>query len=103
METKTVTKKNFLISEVKAKIRNSFEKWYVGTSEVDNVWRRNKAEIIVFNVLDCKATLAAYEYLVNAGMIGRKPLGKEPNYLYLYRNDGVLPDCFIYNDPGYQS
>ena len=39
---------------------------------------------------------AAYEHLVNAGMKGKKPIGNNPNYLYLYSVDGLLPDGFIH-------
>ncbi len=94
---RTVVKRNYLISEVKAKIRDSFGKWYVGTSEQDDVWRRNQwAEIIVFNVLDHRATWEAYKHLVDAGMRGRAPIGTQPNFLYLYSAEGKLPDGFVY-------
>jgi hypothetical protein len=101
MRTRTATKTNYLISEVQGKIKQAYSKWYVGTSERDNVWRRNKAEMIVFNVLDSEATRAAYKYLVNAGMRSRRPIGRNPNYLYLYRTDAPLPDGFIHD--GYLS
>ncbi len=92
----TRTKTNYLISEVKTQIGHSFNKWYVGTSERDDVWRRNDADMIVFNVLDNDATWAAFEYFVHAGMNGHNPIGSRPNYLYLYRTDGALPGGFVY-------
>ena len=92
----TATKTSFLIKEVTTQIKQSFERWYVGTSEIDDVWRRKEAEMIVFNVLDSDATKAAYEYFVNAGMMGKKPVGNIPNYLYLYSVDGTLPQGFIH-------
>lgn len=90
-------KTNYLISEVKAKIKSSFSQWCVGTTEHDDIWHRNKwAEIIVFNVLDREATRDAYEYLVDAGMTGNRPIGRQPNYLYLYSKSGRLPDGFVF-------
>jgi len=92
---RTVAKTSYLISEVEAKVKQ-FNNWYVGTSERDDVWRKNDADMIVFNVLDRDATWAAFEYFVNAGMKGKKMIGKQPNFLYLYSIDGHLPDGFIY-------
>jgi hypothetical protein len=93
----TVKKTNYLVQEISSKIKESFGKWYVGTSEHDDVWLRNQwAEIVVFNVLDGDATLAAYDHFVGAGMRGRKPIGTQPNYLYLYRENGRIPDSFVY-------
>ena len=93
----TASKTNFLITEVNAKVKKAFSTWHVGTSERDDAWCYNKwAEIVVFNVLDRNATQAAYEYCVQAGMKGQKPLGGQPNYLYLYNADGILPDGFVW-------
>lgn len=92
----TANKTNFLISEVTTQIKQSFERWYVGTSERDDVWRRREAEMVVFNVLDSDATQAAYQQLVKAGMKGKRPIGSIPNYLYLYSVDGMLPEGFIH-------
>lgn len=92
----TASKTNILLSEVRAQVKQSFNRWYVGTSERDDVWRKSQAEMVVFNALDCDATKAVYEELIKAGMKARKPLGRRANYLYLYRADGVLPDGFIY-------
>lgn len=93
---KTQVKTSYLISEVKACIKAPFSTWCVGTSDRDNVWRKYKGEMVVFNVLDSDATMAAYDYLVNAGMQGKKPIGATPKYLYLYCADGILPDGFIH-------
>lgn len=92
----TATKTDFLISEVQSQIKQSLNKWYVGTSERDNVWRMKNAEMVVFNVLDHKAIQAAYDHFVSAGMRGKKPIGRQPNYLYLYCMDGRLPNGFVY-------
>lgn len=93
---KTQVKTNYLISEVRACIKVPYSNWYVGISDRDNVWRKYKGEMIVFNVLDSDATVAAYEYFVNAGMMGKKPIGNTPRYLYMYSTDGILPDGFIH-------
>jgi hypothetical protein len=87
---------DYIISEVRTQIKQSLNRWYVGTSEWADVWRRTQAEIIVFNLLDTEATKAAYDQLVSQGMKGKKPIGKEANYLYLYSIDGRLPDGFVY-------
>lgn len=94
---RTETKTNFLIREVNTKVKRGFNRWFVGTSQRDDVWRYNKwAEIVVFNVLDADATQAAFEYCVQAGMQPHKPLGAQPNYLYLYNADGLLPEGFVW-------
>lgn len=93
---KTQVKTSYLISEVRACINAPYNTWCVGTSDRDNVWRGFNGEMVVFNVLDSDATMAAYEYFVSAGMKGKKPIGNKPRYLYLYSADGILPDGFIH-------
>lgn len=92
----TIAKTNFLISEIESKIRQQYSKWYVGTAERDNAWRVHDTEMIVFNALDKDVIDSVYRHLVRAGMKGKQPIGKKPNYLYLYRNDGRLPPSFVY-------
>ncbi|MCD6012801.1 MAG: hypothetical protein K0Q79_2663 [Flavipsychrobacter sp.] len=89
-------KASYVISEVKAQVKQPFAEWYVGTTEWDDVWTRTKTEMMVFYLVDTEATKDAYEQLVNAGMTGRKPIGDRPHYLYLYHKDGILPDGFLF-------
>lgn len=92
---KTIAKTDYLISEISAKVEGAYGHWHVGTSECDDIWQRNTwAEIIVFHVIDSRATWAAFNHFVAAGMRGMQPMGKEPIYLYLYRADGNLPRGF---------
>lgn len=92
----TVAKANFLLSEVKTQIKQSYNRWYVGTSEWSDIWRSSKGDMVVFNALDNEVAQAVYDNLVSAGMKGRKPIGNKPNYLYLYCIDGKLPNGFVY-------
>jgi hypothetical protein len=89
----TVVKTNFLIKEVSTKIKQSYGNWHIGISDKDDIWLRNKwAAIIVYNVVDREATIAAFDHFVKAGMKANHPHGKNANYLYFYRADGLLPN-----------
>jgi hypothetical protein len=93
----TQVKVHYLISEVKNVVKNAYHEWYVGTTNRGDVWRKKPAEMIIFNVIDDEATRAAYKQLVDMGMVGRRPIGREPYYLYLHRVDGgTLPSGFIH-------
>lgn len=89
-------KASYVIAEVTTQVKQPFGEWYVGTTEWDDVWRRTKAEMMVFYLVDKEATQDAYDYLVSAGMMGRKPIGEQPHYLYLFHKGGALPEGFMF-------